>query len=154
MLFANCKQRPEESGMQQNDLEVTYSKLRIIKLQKAWIFIISLWSIQMLTEHCSAASFPPDCDLKVLPSRPTMLSALLHLILQHLSLKIFKSKSAKWKSAQQFKTNFSCLIIFRHTEEGWLHKVSSIEKMPLNCQSCVFQRDFHYTVKACPLVSR
>ena len=32
------------------------------------------------------------------------------------------------KSAQQFKTNFSCLIIFRHTEEGWLHKVSSIEK--------------------------
>ena len=83
-----------------------------------------------------------------------MLSALLHLILQHLSLKIFKSKSAKWKSAQQFKTNFSCLIIFRHTEEGWLHKVSSIEKMPLNCQSCVFQRDFHYTVKACPLVSQ
>ena len=71
---------------------------------------------------------PPDCDLKVLPSRPTMLSALLHLILQHLPKKIFKSKSAKWKSAHQFKTNFSCLIIFRHTEEGWLHKVSSIEK--------------------------
>ena len=49
MLFANCKQRPEESGMQQNDLEVTYSKLRIIKLRKAWTFIISLWSIQMLS---------------------------------------------------------------------------------------------------------
>ena len=75
-----------------------------------------------------AASFPPDCELKVFPSRPTMLSALLHLILQHLSLKIFMSKSAKWKSVQHFKTNFSCLIIFCHTEEGWLHKVSSIEK--------------------------
>ena len=133
-------------------LAVAYSKLRFIKLRKAWAIEHSLSVYDPF--RCSAASFPPDFELKVLQSRPTMLSALLHLILQHLSLKIFMRKSAKWKSAQQFKTNFSCLIIFRHTEEGWLHKVSSIEKMPLNCQSCVFQRDFHYTVKACPLVSR
>ena len=48
MLFANCKCLAE-SGMQENDLAVTYSKLRIIKLRKAWTFIISLWSIQMLS---------------------------------------------------------------------------------------------------------